>query len=197
MQKQIIFLIFIIFFLNILSCNIQPNNALYYFPLKEGNWWLEISSKTGKSVGKLKVMKTEDDFFILKRSLKGLTTTFMYEYKEGKLKIINSIITMGRMKKKKTMDQIILKDPIKVGTTWKDSEGHIYTIVSVNESVEIKIGKFTKCLKIQDVNTQMKNMGAPKNVYISYQYYAPKVGKILTAFKNGKKVFELSEYNVK
>ena len=75
--------------------------------------------------------------------------------------------------KKVNNDEIILKTPIEVGTTWNIDDKAIRTITAVDKSIETPYSPF----KAVEVKTEYENS-------IVYDYYVANIGHVMTIFED-------------
>jgi hypothetical protein len=80
-------------------------------------------------------------------------------------------------------DTILLKFPFKVGTSWQvnSKEKDNKTIVSTNDTVDVKAGTFRECIKVK--------------IREDYEWYAPNIG-LVKLINNSLNIFmELESYS--
>jgi hypothetical protein len=157
-----------------------------YEPLKEGaEWRYSIVRKKGKIEEKyerdyvvLAPTKINNDNVMPVKSfdkkIKGYRLDF-YRIDKDSCTIVAS--QKDSDAKPIARNIIILKAPLKVGTTW-ESEKVVSTIVSVNDTITVPAGTFNNCLKIQDIS--------PAKKLAQMRWYAPDVGDIKFDIKVGE-----------
>jgi len=167
--------------------------AVYdYFPLEKGNFWLEGDSETGgknylAEIACIEPYKVVKKIYAGKKLVSALNLTYqktereLYEYEEG----------IGKE------GQVIFSYPLEIGNTWstgRNLEEIIYTVISKEEEIKTKSGKFSDCLKIR-----REKRTTPGS--FRYDYYAPEVGRVLVtqaSLRNPKEVriSELLSYKI-
>ncbi len=156
-----------------------------YFPLEEGNFWIEGDSESGG-----KNYSAEISCVGLSRVIrkiyagKKLVTTMNITYKKTDkgLHEYDSTAPDGRL---------VFGYPLERGAVWsigENLEKIVYTAISKEEKIETKSGQFTDCLKIRQ-----EKKAAPGS--LRYDYYAPGVGRVLVtqASQYGSKEVRISE----
>ena len=183
------------------AASLQKNNCPDYFPLMAGYHWTEVDSDT-----KGKNARIEISCEPYGPSTKGLPSdagALVRVYYAGDKKSYDT-----RTLFKKTDSELlefksdtdprsktVLRWPFTIGTTWKtksDNRIFIYEIVSVNVRVSVAAGEFDGCLEVKSTIE-----GIPGAATV--EYYAPGVGRVLTAVRTErveKRVTELASYKV-
>lgn len=140
-----------------------------YFPLLKGNFWIEGDSETGGKNYLAEISCIEPNKVIKKiYAGKRLVATLNLTYKKTERELSEY---EGEMRD----GQLIFCYPLGIGDTWFSGEGlekAVYTVISKNEEVKTKSGKFSDCLKIRQ--EKKKASGS-----FRYDYYAPEVGRVL------------------
>jgi tetratricopeptide (TPR) repeat protein len=145
-----------------------------FFPLKAGSSWMLGDSETGGS-------NMRQEFKTVSAALDGagelevkiyagrkLYTTIKRKIKKAEWRIEES--------DKSGVSTVVLRYPFKAGSTWTSRRGQKevrFTIDSSSETVEVKAGRFSGCLKVRE---QIE--GLPS---WTYTYYAPGIGRVLTS----------------
>lgn len=110
----------------------------------------------------------------------GTTFVRVLEYKDGSL---TEVFAEGEFYHIENMldatsnsENIILQEPLKVGNTWEDSEGHNVEITSINQSIETPSGTY-EALEI----TKKLEEGSTEK-----RYYAKDIGHVATIYLDGE-----------
>ena len=85
---------------------------------------------------------------------------------------------LGVAAKKKVAESIVLKTPLKAGTSWQSGEWK-REIVGANSTVTVPAGIFYNVIKVK--MSPLKGRNLPE----TYEYYAPNVGLVLREVKGG------------
>ncbi|MFH1258307.1 MAG: VanZ family protein [Elusimicrobiota bacterium] len=167
-----------------------------YFPLVEGNYWLDVDSESGGKYYRAEIKcgkKQGKEFKLISRIFAGEKLVgkqeVIYQKSKDGLSMSNS--------PGKTFFQTIAA-PIKNGESWVstlDGEKIRLTIISCREKVKVRAGQFDDCLKIKQ-----QPLDYPSSW--RFDYYAPQVGRILVtqAGNTGKqetRSTELLKYQLK
>ncbi|MBN1621238.1 MAG: VanZ family protein [Endomicrobiales bacterium] len=164
-------------------------NSPDYFPLNDGNFWIEGDSKTGgrNMQSKWACKQVSTDTFHIKRSItagKSFVTSVSRYFRKQSFEL------REYTSEKSKRYTIIISYPFKEGRTWKtvrDNRGVDYLIVSNGVSVDVKAGKFRDCLKVRERYNDLPGS-------VKFNYYAPEVGWVLTTTaKYGGKEHRSSE----
>ncbi len=149
-----------------------------YFPLNTGNFWVEGDSETGGKNYRAEVSclsKQNETVGVISRVYAGkkLVSTTEKVY----VKSIDGLREYKKLIPGSKDYNLVLRYPLIVGKSWAvrpDSDEMTCIIETKDAVVETKAGKFTNCLKIR-LNK--------KGIFDSWRfdYYAPEIGKILTA----------------
>lgn len=162
-----------------------------YFPLLKGNFWIEGDSETGGKNYLAEISCIEPNKVIKKiYAGKRLVATLNLTYKKTERELSEY---EGEMRD----GQLIFCYPLGIGDTWfsgEDLERAVYTVISKNEEVKTKSGKFSDCLKIRQ--EKKKASGS-----FRYDYYAPEVGRVLVTLGSERnpqevRITELLSYKV-
>lgn len=88
------------------------------------------------------------------------------------------------------MSEVILKEPIEVGNTWRSGEKQ-YKIEAIDAVIDTPAGKFEDCIQI---TVTAEEYNSQSNVY-----YKPHLGLIRQEYlsEDYKIVTELEKYNIK
>lgn len=110
----------------------------------------------------------------------GTTFVKVIEYKNGAL---TEVFSEGEFYHIENMlnatsnsDNVILKEPLEVGTTWLNGEGNNKKITSIDTSIETPSGAY----KVLEVTTEL-DKGA-----IQKEYYAKDIGHVASIYKDGE-----------
>jgi hypothetical protein len=160
-----------------------------YFPLGDGNFWIEGDSRTGGENMRAEWACTEvssTSFRINKRI--GAGRSLVAE--------VNKYYTKQNLELRESSDKnfkesaVLLSYPFEPGRTWttaRDGRKIKCKVVEKNALVKVVAGEFSNCLKISEEYPSLQ--GA-----IKYNYYAPGVGWILTTTSSiGGQEFRSSE----
>lgn len=156
-----------------------------YFPLQEGNFWLEGDSESGGKNYSAEISCIEP-YRVIKKVYAGkkLVATINLTYKKTEKELYEYDSTAPDWR-------LVLRYPLKIGDTWsigKNLEKVVYTVISKEEEVKTKSGQFTDCLKIRQ-----EKKATPGS--LRYDYYAPGIGRVLItqASQYGSKEVRISE----
>lgn len=146
-----------------------------YFPLNEGNFWIEGDSETEGRNMRAEWnchMVSTGTYSVTKKLFAGSSRVAevkrFYRKDNYELREYNS---PGRGEY-----SIVLQYPFELGRAWNTvREGSKVSckIVANNLSVKVKAGEFNSCLKVSEENPELPGS-------IKYNYYAPDAGWILT-----------------
>jgi hypothetical protein len=166
-----------------------------YFPLHEGNFWIEGDSDSGGVNMRSQWIcnaVSSGTYSITRRISAG--AKFVRDIKQ--FYRIQGLQLRQYAKLSDDSGVITLAYPLETGRSWRtvvDGNWMEYKIEAANERITVKAGSFPACLKIGE-----RNMAYPKSV--KYNYYAPDVGWVLTttAFVGGSehRSTELLSYKV-
>lgn len=113
----------------------------------------------------------------------GTTTVTVLEKRDNNLVIV--FRQAEAYEKKDVIDQtskyteIYLKGPLQIGTSWKADDGTIKTITSISAEIKTEAGIF-KCIEVTSKNKD----------FVCKEYFAPKLGRILSVFTTGTTEFK-------
>lgn len=167
-----------------------------YFPLAEGNQWIEGDSlSAGKNMQAIwRCRKVSPEVYEISRTISAGTTRVSviksYYHLEGE-----KLLEANQSDLKNS--SVFLDYPFTPGKSWEISRSGQklrLTIISNQETVKTIAGQFNQCLKIAE---QISDSSG-----ITYRYYAPAVGWVLTTVgqKGSEKEYrnsELLSYQVK
>jgi hypothetical protein len=160
----------------------QKNNCPDYFPLLGGAHWVEGDSDSGGKNARIETFSKADPNG---GPIPWAAGIFMRTYYAGSSKFK----TVETRYKKNGEDlqelgaqddprpKIVLKIPPVVGSRWKTKNGtqlYLYEIVATDKTVKVEAGEFHNCVVVRS-----SIEGAPS---AALEYYAPGVGRVLTAF---------------
>ena len=193
-------IIFILIFLS--SWNVFAEDK--YFPLDEGFTWNYTIKTDGKAHDETMVIKTLPKKYLLGSKLiprqieTGGKKTFEFFDKNDEGVYVYAAQESGIAKPElKEKPYFYIKKPYRVGNTW---EGHYktkhlmepvkfpikVTIQSVDETVTVPAGKFSKCLKLTKTGEINENhggyFGESKVIVEESLWYAPGVGLVKSEF---------------
>jgi len=145
-----------------------------YFPLQENNQWVEGDSQScGKNMQTIwKCKKIAPEIFEISRTISAGPT---------RVSVIRSYYSLKGQKLLEssqpdlTNSSVFLDYPFTTGKTWeiaRSGQKLSLTIISENVTVTTIAGQFQQCLKIAEQ--------VPGSSAITYRYYAPDVGWVLT-----------------
>ena len=146
-----------------------------YFPLNEGNFWIEGDSETeGRN------MRAEWNCHTVSSGTYSVNKKLF----AGAVRVAD----IKRYYRKENYElreyigpahgeySIVLRYPFEEGKTWntvRDGRKVFCRIVANNLSIKVKAGEFNSCLKVSEENPELPGS-------IKYNYYAPDAGWILT-----------------
>lgn len=108
----------------------------------------------------------------------GTETIKVIQILNGELAVIFSASEIYHrenfLEKEEGKKDIILKEPLTVGTAWESMDGNKREITSVNKEIETPLGKYSTL----EVKTTFKDS-------VIFDYYAKNVGLIKTEYKSG------------
>ncbi|MFH1282234.1 MAG: hypothetical protein ABII27_01045 [bacterium] len=178
-------------------------NSPDYFPIKEGNMWIEVDSQTGGKNLRAEMVCSEvkgkgdpepvvfldTKYFAGKKLVPGISGKNYFSKQSLELKQYQNY--------EKDIYQTVLRFPFEKGNEWVTKEGKRELrcmIEDVGVVCKVKAGNFKNCIKI---SKHYEGLGA-----ITYVYYAPNIGKILVTIKSpGSKKetrnTELSSFKIK
>lgn len=109
----------------------------------------------------------------------GTTFVKVLEYNNGELKEVfgegEFYHIENMLKANRNTDNIILKEPLEVGTSWSNSDGDIMEITSLNKEIETPLGLY----ETLEVTKQFKNGSIEKN------YYGRNIGFVGSIYEDG------------
>ncbi|MCG3205266.1 MAG: hypothetical protein KCHDKBKB_01985 [Elusimicrobia bacterium] len=175
----------------------QKNNCPDYFPLYAGTKWVEVDSDTK---GKNARIETECKQASEKGVFPSESGVFVKTYYAGSTKFKTIQLTYRKSNdevlefaaENELRAKVILKFPMEVGMRWRTrSATHMFTyeIIANDATVKVQAGEFSSCLVVRS-----SAEGVPG---ATLDYYAPGVGRVLTAFSTAqgeKRNVELSSY---
>ena len=159
------------------SAAMEPLNLNDYFPVRQNVRY------TYKGVGNeyasyVVTVDYASDTRVQQRTDNGGTVAVkVLERKDGKLtRILSSGETYYRenmLVKKGTAEEVLLMEPLKVGTSWTLSDGGVRTITGISASVETPLGNY-KAIEVttegqsgKAIEYYVKDIGFVKSVFIS------------------------------
>lgn len=150
-------------------------NCPDYFPLTNGNFWIEGDSKTdGKNMrAEWSCKKISGDTYSVTRKIYSGSSFVLKinRYLKKEKMQLNEYRSLTDTKFTK-----ILSYPFMEGTRWQTYKDGVLvrcSITSSDESVTVMAGKFEKCIKVSEKYENLP--GSLKN-----NYYAPDIGWVLT-----------------
>jgi hypothetical protein len=160
----------------------QKNNCPDYFPLLGGARWVEGDSDTG---GKNARIETESKADPNGGKIPWAAGIFTRSYYAGPSKF-KTVETTYRKNGDEVQElnaandprpKIVLKIPPVVGARWKTKNGtqlYVYEIVAADKTAKVSAGEFHGCIVVR--SSIEGAAGA------ALEYYAPTVGRVMTAF---------------
>jgi len=150
-----------------------------YLPLAQGNFWDYRGEGNEFAAYNDQVLFREGNLVQLKRANPGTTLAVIYKVSEDSITRVFSEPEFYEEKNllgafKQNQQEIILKRPFTVGTTWTAGE-RTYAIVETNATVTTPAGTFKDCLKIHSTFK-----GGEHEIF---QFYAPNVGMVKSEFR--------------
>lgn len=127
----------------------------------------------------------KDDLIQERRINGGTTSVYVFKINKGELL---QVYSQGEMYKKEdctgrtNMKYVLLKEPIKVGTSWKNTEDRITTITGVDKLIKTPLGEYS-CVEVSDLGED--------NVFRTY--YAKGFGLVKTEYKGTKESFIVTQ----
>jgi len=164
------------------------------YPLSEGDYWKFAGSGNEYAPFEQKVLFREGDRIQLQNATGGTVMAMIYEFKDGELMVVYSLEEFYEeeniLDRENTMSEIILKEPIETGNSWKSGEKD-YKIEAIDAVVDTPAGKFEDCIHISVIANEFNSQ--------SNVYYKPGLGLIKQEYlaDDYKIVQELEEYNIK
>ena len=169
----------------------QPSD---YFPLAVGNRWVYAAS-TGDSTEEWKVIRQEDDVFVVKITADSLSTASFDEFfrlAAAGLERVSATNSNSGNGKPEEMEQPVInakfqaqleekpdalegqplfffKAPVQLGASWETTDGR-YEVTGLNETVSVPAGTFSNCVEVMHWSK-----GGKVTVITSY---APGVGVV-------------------
>jgi len=147
-----------------------------YFPLGDGNFWIEGDSRTGGENMRAEwscVASSGTVYRVNKRILAGrsLVAQVNRYYRVQNLELRESVDNLFKQY------TVVLTYPFEPGRSWttsRDGRAIKCRIIDRNAEVKVVAGDFTNCLKISEEYPNLQ--GA-----IKFNYYAPGVGWVMTS----------------
>jgi hypothetical protein len=165
-----------------------------YLPLRIGNIWEYAGTGNEYASYTQKVTYQKDNKYQVMVNNGGTITANRYEitgssivitYREGEVYDNRNILD-----KPANTETIILKQPIKAGTTWK-SEKSMYKITKTDSTVKVPAGTFDKCVEVE-----ITGKGSNSR---TYNYYKEGIGLVKSEFvvESGDKITsDLKKYTL-
>lgn len=170
-----------------------------YFPATTGMVYRFTGQGKGYASFTREVKFAEDNRVLFVES--NGATSAVYVYEVGAKQIVQLTSELGKTGEKNTLpsvaknkpaEEVILKNPIKAGTSWTSGEWK-REIVGTDETVTVPAGTFYHVIKVK------LNQKKSKRPSDNYEYYAEHVGLIMREYNNeGTKITgKLAAYGMK
>lgn len=118
----------------------------------------------------------KDDMVQVRNMNPGTDSVFVYEIQEGKVKQVFSegetYYFLDHTKRENT-SEIIIKSPIKEGTSWSIPDGRTRTITAIDKEIEVPFGTF----EAVEITIEGES-------FITVEHYAKDIGLIKTTFSS-------------
>lgn len=155
---------------------VSKSEVTAYFPFKENVHMVYKGIGNEYAEYETYVDYVKDNIIQIRNSNPGTTSVFVYKFEDGVLK---RVFNQQEMYYKhdyttfKNDDEIILKEPIKVGTSWTTKSGGTRVITSVAKTVSTPAGVFDAIeITTEDVESTTTD------------YYAKNIGHIKSTYKS-------------
>ena len=159
----------------------QKNNCPDYFPLLAGAHWVEGDSDSGGKNARIEtVSKTDPDGGRIPWGAAIFSRTYYAgasKFKSVEIKYKKEGDEVQELGQNDPRPKVVLKIPPVMGTRWKTKNGtqlYVYEIVGIDKTVKVAAGEFRNCAVLR--SSIEGSAGA------ALEYYAPGVGRVLTAF---------------
>ena len=192
MSKRLLFIMMILLSALLAGCTLTEKEVdiSEYYPLIKDTEY--IYEGEGNEFASLKVVASfaSDDKIQLHTDNGGTSTIDIYEINDTEIKLIytksESYYHFNLLDTASNTSEVILKEPLKVGTTWTLNDGSKRTITSINEKVTTDIGEYTTIKVVKE-----------KDNDITEEYFAKDVGlvKRISKFDTFEVSSTLSEIN--
>lgn len=122
----------------------------------------------------------EDDLVQIKKSNAGTDVVTILEYKDGNLMEVFAESEFYHIENmldaNRNMENILLKEPLEIGNSWKDKDGNKVEITALDMDIETPLENY----KALEVTTEYKE-GANKK-----DYYAKDIGFVASIYEDGE-----------
>jgi hypothetical protein len=160
----------------------QKNNCPDYFPILAGARWIEGDSDSGGKNARIETVSKPDPNG---GKIPWGSGVLMRTYYAGNDKFKTVEVTYKKVAdevqefiaQNDPRPKIVLKIPPQAGSRWKTKNGdqlYAYEIVAVDKTIKVEAGEFRNCVAVK--SSIEGSSGAV------LEYYAPSVGRIMTAF---------------
>lgn len=144
----------------------EIESALDYYPFVK-NKMMEYKGEGSEYAEMNTFVEFIDDNLIqIKTMNAGTDIVKVLEYKDGVLREVFSEAEFYHIENmldaSRNKDNIILKEPIEIGNSWKDEEGNKVEITGLDKDIDIDLGKY----KALEVTTEYGNNEVKRDYYV-------------------------------
>jgi hypothetical protein len=183
MKKTLLFAFILMLSVSLLGCNKlpaeepqpDPLSLKDFFPLSEGSTWQYRGEGNEYASFNRKVVFVEGDRAQIVEDNGGTVSASIFKAAEDE--IVRTFFQGEEYKEMNLLDQdsndslVILRTPLKVGTSWESQEG-VREIVEMDAVVDTPAGKFEDCIKVS-IKLQYSTL---------YEYFKAGVGMVKREF---------------
>jgi hypothetical protein len=179
-------------FTALVGCSQKPEKPGDYFPLTLNSYWKYLGEGNEFASFSRNVIYVKDNLAQVEETNPGTTIGQVFETTDTMVRRVyfagEQYERTNLLGEKPNDDLVILKAPIKVGTSWMTKGGQ-RTIVAIDAVVKAPAGEFKNCLKVK--------IAAPDARL--YEYYCKGVGLVKREFIAGGSTVTstLESYEVK
>src|SRR5674476_606551 len=153
---------------------VQTDKASDYLPFTKDVYMKYKGTGNEFAAYNTYVQFAETDLMQIRKDNGGTVSVIVYQLIDGAIK---KVFTQGETyyhydyTSSRNDDEIILKEPIKVGTSWKLKDGSVRSITSVNKQIKTPVGDYNAL----EITTKRKDT-------TERDYYAKSIGLVKSEF---------------